>query len=300
MVLLLRRLKKSDTIMTIQKTPTLKIQDLVLVKSYSHKPYLASLPYDLNTNDPDKLKERMYACNEGLKQAQQELKELQKFKENVKKVGQYNNKVKEESKKQLHYINDCWNRVSNLAMEYDDPDELDWYGEMETFIKEMNSNEGFINNEIADKYEAVYGISETDPEHYADQESGYPKWGPLHGFETYLDDRESLEKYVTNYLQNFNIDGNSEYAKEMNSIIEDLPTDWEDKNRTINREIGKAETRVKDYKEHNRKIKEKIERVTDDTWLAELSDGQIVDMNDEIIGREGLTVEDILYDPYDF
>ena len=32
-------------------------------KSYSHKPHLADLPYDHNTNDSDKLEERLDAIN---------------------------------------------------------------------------------------------------------------------------------------------------------------------------------------------------------------------------------------------
>ena len=46
-------------------------------KSYSHKPHLAGLPYDLNTNDPEKLKERLKACKRGLKEAKQDLKDMQ-------------------------------------------------------------------------------------------------------------------------------------------------------------------------------------------------------------------------------
>ena len=79
--------------------------------------------------------------------------------------------------------------------------------------------------------------------------------------------------------------------------MDKLPNGWEEQKRTINREIGKAETKVNDYKEHGKKIKEKIERNKDDTVLVELNDGQIVDMNDTVLGD--LTAEDILYDPYD-
>ena len=37
-----------------------------------------------------------------------------------------------------------------------------------------------------------------------------------------------------------------------------LPNDWEEKNNTINREIGKAETKVNDFKNHQQKIEEKL------------------------------------------
>ena len=45
-------------------------------KSYSHKPHLAELPYDLRTNDPDELKERLKASKQGLKEAKSDLKDM--------------------------------------------------------------------------------------------------------------------------------------------------------------------------------------------------------------------------------
>lgn len=299
-------------------TPTLKIKDIVLLKqypeeyfkkhynverkSYSHKPHLADLPYDLNTNDVDKLKERLDACNEGLKESQEELEQLQNLKKDIESVEQYKEFINEESEKQFGWVESTWYDVQKEAEEFDDTTEdgyiFDWYDSMEKFIDEIPNIEGFITDEIKDKYRALYGIEEDDPDRYADEESGYPSpmYGPW-GFEAYLEDRETLQRYATNYLRNFSENG--EYAKEMKARIDKLPADWEEQNKTINREIGKAETKVNDYKEQGRKIRDKMNKLGTDSQLVELPDGQIVDLK-EGTGYGDLTVEDILFDPYDF
>lgn len=43
----------------VDKEVIKNVFDNVVMKSYGHKPHLASLPYDHNTNDPDKLQERL-------------------------------------------------------------------------------------------------------------------------------------------------------------------------------------------------------------------------------------------------
>lgn len=253
----------------------LNIKDIALLKSnpleyykksYSHKPHLGDLPYDLNTNDPDKLKERLKACKEGLKEAEKELKDLQEFKDNVESVEQYNKEVQEDAKKQLGYINNTWQDVQKEAERFDDlSDEgwiYEWYSAMGEFMEEMSENPGFITNEIEEKYEALYGIEEYDPERYADEESGYPS--PMYGawgFEAYLEDREKLQNEIIGYMGDFNIEGNGKHGTEMQERMDKLPNDWEEKNNTINREIGKVETKVNDFKNHQQRIEEKLDNL---------------------------------------
>lgn len=297
-----------------KQTPTLKIKDIVLLKqypeeyfkkhynverkSYSHKPHLAKLPYDLNTNDVDKLKERLDACNEGLKESQEKLEQLQNLKKDIENVEQYRDEIKEESKKQLERIKQKWESV-----QYDDyySEDIEEFVEeyMDDFINDMENNEGFITQTDANIHSTLVEELDYAIPSYADDESGYPSWGRLHGFENFVEDHDRLERYIREYLNDFNIDGNSDYAKEMKARLDKLPNDWEEQNKTLNREIGKAETRVNDYKEHGRKIRDKMNKLGTDSRLVEIPDGRIVDL-DEGTGFGDLTVEDILFDPYDF
>lgn len=52
------------------------IQQALQEKSYSHKPHLQKLPYDHNTNDIDKLQERLDAINTEINNTNQKIKEL--------------------------------------------------------------------------------------------------------------------------------------------------------------------------------------------------------------------------------
>lgn len=48
-------------------------------KSYSHKPHLASLPYDHNTNDPEKLKERKEELEKRIKDTDKQIKDFEYY-----------------------------------------------------------------------------------------------------------------------------------------------------------------------------------------------------------------------------
>ena len=81
-------------------------------KSYSHKPHLAQLPYDLNTNDPKKLKERLRACNRELREAQSDLKYA---KENVDMMTDNIEEIDEETKlrnEEIQRLTDENNRIT--------------------------------------------------------------------------------------------------------------------------------------------------------------------------------------------
>lgn len=244
----------------------LNIKDIALLKSnpleyykksYSHKPHLAGLPYDLNTNDPDKLKERLKACKDGLKEAEKELKDLQEFKGNVESVEQYNKEIQEKSEAKLNKIKEQWERVRNNPYYSEDIEEFVESG-MEDFIDDMENNIGFIGKHDVTYHSTLPGDMDYAIPDYADGNYGYPSGGELHGFERFAEDHDTLERYVREYLREFNIDGDGEYAKEMKARTDKLPNDWEEKNNTINREIGKAETKVNDFKNHQQKIEEKL------------------------------------------
>lgn len=78
-------------------------------KSYSHKPHLGALPHDLHTNDPEKLKERLRACNRELKNAQSELKDAREMdkmmEDNIKEIEE-NEKVFKKDIEKLQEAND--------------------------------------------------------------------------------------------------------------------------------------------------------------------------------------------------
>ena len=242
----------------------LNIKDIALLKSnpleyykksYSHKPHLAGLPYDLNTNDPDKLKERLKACEDGLKEAEKELKDLQDFKDNVESVEQYNKEIQEKSEASLDKIKEWYEKVKNNP-EYSEDIEEFVESEMDSFIEDMESNTGFITQADVRKYDYMLHLLDYALPDYADENYGYPS---RKDFDRFAEDHDTLEYYVRQYLSDYNIHGDSDYAKEMQKRTDNLPNDWEEKSRTINREIGKAETKVNDFKNHQQKIEEKLD-----------------------------------------
>ena len=113
-----------DTNMRDNKTLTLSIKDIALIKnhpqecyehllkkSYSHKPHLGSLPYDLNTNDPDKLKERLDAIDERLKKTDDKIKKTEEELDSL--LGDKKEKINqtiEDAEKQISNGKDTINR----------------------------------------------------------------------------------------------------------------------------------------------------------------------------------------------
>ena len=68
------------------ETPKLTIQEIALIKAlpedfitktYSHKPHLQDLPYDLRVQDPKLLQERIDACDDKIKESTALIKELE-------------------------------------------------------------------------------------------------------------------------------------------------------------------------------------------------------------------------------
>ena len=83
--------EKEDIIKSLDKALTERSNDGIS-KSYSHKPHLASLPYDHNTNDIDKLTERKDELNNRMSTVKDDLKDLNKSKNFYEKEVENNSK----------------------------------------------------------------------------------------------------------------------------------------------------------------------------------------------------------------
>lgn len=272
-------------------------------KSYSHKPHLALLPYDLNTNDPKKLKERLKVCNRELRQAQSELKTMKEsekgFKEIVKELTDENkeltskldkakklkseisdhlDEVKEMSKKDSQDIIDDYNSFinDNIMGNINPGIDLDYLDDMMNLHFGEDHYFGYQNgmgvknlNKLADDIETIVGAS-TDGTGNPSEED----W-QVQGVSLADNIREYAHKYDmtntdTKHGEQFDklvnkedwmstpemesleahIEENSKNIKQSEEALKELP-----------REISKQETKVKDFKEHKDKIKDKISKV---------------------------------------
>lgn len=113
----------------------------------------------------------------------------------------------------------------------------------------------------------------------------------IYGNPVYNNAPDECRDYLKDITQN--IEQHNDYGG-----IDKLKAD----KKQLEQDISLSEKRVKDYKGERKKTSDKKEKVTDNSWIVELSDGQKVDMNGTVyMGDEptDLKVEDILYDPYD-
>lgn len=95
----------------------------IYVESYSHKPHLGKLPHDLNTNDQDKLQERLDACKENLKQAEKELKDAKDLSNTMQNNIDENNKEISKLEKEINELqkqNDNINETMSKVYEHFD------------------------------------------------------------------------------------------------------------------------------------------------------------------------------------
>lgn len=93
--------------MNNQKTPTLNIKDLALLKSnpieyyksYSHKPHLADLPHDLRSTNPEELQERIDEINTRIEKEEKKIRGWEKFlKDSENDIKRYKQEIKEDEK----------------------------------------------------------------------------------------------------------------------------------------------------------------------------------------------------------
>ena len=100
------------------------INEYMEEKSYSHKPHLQMLPYDLNTNDPKKLKERLRACNRELRDAQSELKDNKEMgamiEDNIKEYEDTMSSLKETNKELISRNKEIFDQVKKVNNHFED------------------------------------------------------------------------------------------------------------------------------------------------------------------------------------
>lgn len=114
-----------------KRIPTLKIKDLVLLKtnpqeyyrkhledskSYSHKPHLGSLPHDRRTNDPEKLQERIDAIDERLKDTDSNIKDVEHELDYL--IGDKKKEYEQNIKEAEDEVNSKNEEISNLSEDY--------------------------------------------------------------------------------------------------------------------------------------------------------------------------------------
>ena len=206
-------------------------------KSYSHKPHLADLPYDLNTNDPEKLKERLKACKRGLREAKQDLKDMQEnleFNEslikesenNIKSLEDENNKLEEENARVTETIGKVHDHFEDVTMMTEEDgweikktyDELKKYSLSSEITDEMDS----LMNEFIDEVSLLGYIPNT-----------YPKDDSIRP-QKYIDDKFNplIEKFLTVSGQHASLDDpakdSSEFVATCDKLIDQME-DYRDK-----------------------------------------------------------------------
>ena len=287
------------------------IEEYMDEKSYSHKPHLAELPYDLNTNDPDKLKERLKACRRGLKEAKEDLKdwtELYEFnvesikkeesdikaiKEEIQTLKDQNEQIQSQADKLYEHFDDIskqtikeaeeisvWERevLNDELVDYSGADIKKIRGLMEHFREDI-APKGYLDQS---EVKEIKEMADTIEEELSFIDTNYSSHGDdyLEGVNAWTDD-------LRDYAEEYDINGNTDNTKELAKREEGMSDKWyeiiqrnekEIKNKEpyidghqanidnmmerqpeIKREIGKAETRVKDFTEQEQLIKDKLE-----------------------------------------
>lgn len=215
-------------------------------KSYSHKPHLQDLPYDLRSTNPDELQERIDAIDERLKKEEEELQEKYdsnlKLNDEIRNLGDENEKLKNENRKikgennKYSIINKKWNAhfdkvkknqikdAKNIKEDYeklkkasDDTDFSDLDFEMDTLVNKLS------------KYPYL-------PVYYADE-----KTKPLQGV-NYIEERlnpmiNTIQKMNTpeskqvatkleDYRDKYNMNGDTPYTKEYEKLESQESDTW--------------------------------------------------------------------------
>ena len=263
-------------------------------KSYSHKPHLGSLPYDLNTNDPKKLKERLKENNKRLREARRnyidavenndmmennikEIEENEKiFKEEIQKMEEENARISETREKIHDHFEDVTMMTEEDGWEIKKTyDELKKYSLSSEITDEMDE----VMNEFIDEVSLLGYIPDTYPKDDSISAKTYidSKFNPLiekfltiAGEHSSLDDpaKDSNEFVATcdrivdqmeKYRDNYSIDKDTPLTKELKKIEDDgkLPDTWYMTEQKNNKKIKEINETIDKENERKEGIKER-------------------------------------------
>ena len=224
--------------LTIQEIADLKEGRITLdqiFKSYHGKPHLEGLPYDLRTNDPKKLKERLKANNKLLREAQSEYKDAQEMDEmmtaNIKEIEDNEKILKGEIKEmeeQNAQISETMSKVYDHFEDVTMMTEDDGWNIKKEFDNILNNTEwnsdGDLEKEITENLK-----------HFIDETSLQGYIGPAEVKEI-QSIRKDLDYLFDNYYQ---LDDESDFKK-----LENLHETKDDINRMLKMGVTRVELGV--------------------------------------------------------
>lgn len=266
-------------------------------KSYSHKPHLAMLPYDLNTNDPKKLKERLRACNRELREAQSDLKyakenvdmmtdnieEIEEneklFQEDIQKMEEQNAQIKETMGKVYDHFEDVTMMTEDdgwrIKKEFDKVINSEFWnaeGDTEQYIEEQMKHfidettlQGYIGPEDVKEIKVISkDLNDLMGETYSADEkpifSGR-EWGRFH------EDAQFVQTLLDKYCTDYDISKDTPLTRELNKIEKkgNLSDKWDMIIQRNDNEIKKINNTIEKENERKEGI---IERRKDEQKLV--------------------------------
>lgn len=282
---------------------SLRIKDITETsKSYSHKPHLSLLPYDLNTNDPKKLKERLRAIraelracrrekdtwDESIKGWEKDIKDWTKDKEDMQKQFDKGAEIRDEIRDHIHSVRE--NAVEDnkqIKQLYADFMKYDKFIDQneDVDMKDLNAFMGQVFNgrtlsgymppstvdnvnKMADNLEKIMNSATLeDSDDYDNWQAG--------GME--------LVSSMRQYGKDYNLEGDGENTAKFTEIVKregylssedmaDLKEKMNENDYYLNdaqesikenyKERSKVETKINDFKEQEQRTKDKLEKVT--------------------------------------
>lgn len=244
-------------------------------KSYSHKPHLGELPYDLNTNNPDELKERLDACKDGLKEAEKELKDKEKeskdlgnrIDENEQSINELK-KENEELQSNVDHINETmskvyehFDRVSEDAKK-DAEDLKEWEYLLDSEYLDYGGEKGPVQEGLKHFYEDIVPKGYLGPEdvkfvnELADKIDELPIYddGYSDGHDRFMGDITGWSDDMKYYAEKYNINGDNDNTRELNRREEGMSDKWYEITNRDEKKIKSNNAKIDGLEKDNEKL----------------------------------------------
>ena len=244
-------------------------------KSYSHKPHLAELPHDLNTNNPDELKERLDACKEGLKEAKKDLKDKEKesgaldsqIKENEQSINDLK-KENEELQNNVDHINSTmsqvyehFDKVSEDAKK-DAEDLKEWEYLLDSEYLAYGGDTDEVSSDLKHFYEDIVPKGYLGPEdvkfvnELADKIDELPIYddGYSEGHDRFMGDVTGWSDDMKHYAEKYDINGDNENTRELNRREEGMSDKWYEITARDEKKIESNNVKIDGLEKDNEKL----------------------------------------------
>lgn len=232
------------------------INEYMEEKSYSHKPHLQNLPYDLNTNDPKKLKERLKACNRELRDAQSELKDNKEMgamiEDNIKEYEDTINNLKETNKELINRNKEIYKQVKDVNNHFEDVTMLsedDGWQIKKQYDKLKETSDADLSEIDENMMEFIDDVSLLGyiPTTYPKDDSIRPQYyietklNPMIDNLKQIDSPEAqkLASQLEDYRDTYDIRLNTPLTQKLNSVSEGLSDIYDVEVNSNNKEIDK-------------------------------------------------------------